>query len=438
MSEKSKNESKEEKAKAATTPKSGKATSEKKEVKARLAKPPKEPEKPMVASNTDDSAGVPGLFWVLLLLAGLAGGGYATMPLWSPYVIDYLPGWQKVGEPDIQENPLVNRLDQIEKEIERVRDTGEGIADLERERSRLSQSIDGIMERIHGLESQIDDVRGLLQATVPPSDDAENAEALALLKSRMSQLEKSDETAGAVLERLAKLEQTVSESETGETDVTDELSKAMGEITARVGSLESDVTQSAAEKAAREAKTERQMRAQALLMAVGQLRERLRSSDPFAGDLEALKTLGMGDPDIVRDVDTLAPFAENGVPSVDMLRRDFKTVVEMIHAASPKATTESGAGIFDQALAQVQSLVSIRKTGSAEEDDGSGGIAETAMAWLNEGDLEAATAALASLTGDEAQAAKTWLARAQSRLMAEAAVARLNVFIVSQLSSAHQ
>ncbi|MBL6931557.1 MAG: hypothetical protein ISR45_01315 [Rhodospirillales bacterium] len=399
---------------------------------------PKTPEKPIVTSNTDEG-GISGLLWTLLLIAMLGGGGYATLPLWSPYVVDYLPALEMGGGVEPPEDTLVNRLTEIENEIQRVRKSGEGIADLEKERNRLNTSIEGVMGRIDDLEKQIDYVRGMLQATSPPSDAVVTHESLQRLSSRMNKLEQSDETVNAVMERLAMLEQAMADSGSNASSSASQLSQTMAEISQRIGSLESGVETSAASESKVAARTQQHLRAQTLVLAVGHLRENLRTSAPFDQALSALKSLGEEDADIMRGVNELSPYAQTGIPTLDMLRREYISAAEKIAAAAPEVTASGETtGILDKAMGRIKSLVSVRKTGSQSPADVVKGPAESAMAQLGDGDLSGAIATLEALYGKEALAAQPWLEKARARLIAETALSRLHVFVVSLLAPATQ
>ncbi len=393
----------------------------------------KSPDKPLITSNTDER-GVSNLLWGLLMCAVLAGGGYATLPLWSPYVVDYLPELEMISGAEPPEDTLIDRISEIETEIKRVRESGEGIADLEVERDRMNNSIEGVMGRIAGLEKQIDDVRGMLQATLPPSDAVDTNESLQRLSSRMNKLEQSDETVNAVMERLAHLEQAMAQSGAGADSTAAQLSKTMAEISARIGSLESGVASSAAGDAQAAALSKQHVRAQTLVLAVGHLRQTLRSSEPFSQALDALKSLGEGDADIMRGVSELEPYAGIGIPTLDMLRREYATAADVISAAAPKPTVTNDTGVFDKALSRIKSLVSVRQVDSEASAGSAEGPAGTASVQLRDGDLAGAIKTLAALSGGEAQAAAPWLERARARLIAETTLSRLHVFVVSLLA----
>jgi len=398
---------------------------------------PKEAEKPLVVSNTEEG-GISGVLWGLLFVALLVGGGYATKPLWTPYLVDYLPQLKKMAADQPAEDLLMDRVNQLAQEIAQVRQSGEAIGDLESERSRLNKTFEGVMARITELEKQIDYVRGMQQATAPPSDAVNTNESLQRLSSRMNELEKSDESVSAVMERLSKLEQAMEESGSSTKSSAAELSQIMTDISQRIGTLESGAAQSVAREAST-AEAKQQVRAQTLVLAVGHLRETLRSNDPFVQPLGALKALGGDDPDIKRGLEELAPYAKTGIQTMDMLRRSYPAVAKNIKAAAPEVTSgDTDKSTIDKVLDQVTSLVSVRKTGSEDPATLVSGPADTALVQLDQGDLGAAIATLSALYGPEASAAAPWLAQAQARLIAETTLSRLHVFVVSILAPATQ
>jgi hypothetical protein len=399
---------------------------------------PKEPTRPMVASNTEEG-GISGMLWGLLLLAVLTGGGYATMPLWSPYVVDYLPELKMTDGAESPEDRLVDRVQQIEDEVKNVRKSGEGIADLERERGQLNDSINEVMTKITELEKQIDYVRGMLQATSPPLDAVDTNESLQRLSSRMNSLEESGDTVNAVMERLSNLEKAMADSGSNANSSADQLLQTMAQISERIGSLETGAATSAAGEAALARRSTQQVKAQTLVLAVGYLREILRTSAPFSKALEALKTLGAGDPDIMRGVGELGPYAETGIPTLDTLRREYITAAEAITAAASEvAATGQPVGIIDKALSRVKALVSVRKADSDALANAPQSPSNKATAQLRDGDLAGAIATLSGLYGPEADAAVPWLQRARARLIAETTLSKLHVFVVSLLAPINQ
>jgi len=231
------------------------------------------------------------------------------------------------------------------------------------------------------------------------------------------------------------LEQVVAERDTGVVGSAKGLSQFMTDISQRIGMLESGTSQSVVEEASI-AEAKQQVRAQTLVLAVGHLRESLRSSDPFVQSFEALKALGGNDPDIMSGLKELAPFAQIGIKTMDTLRREYDTVAENIRAAASRVPSKKQVNpplreVFDQ----LTSLVTVRKT----DDEGSEiNPVNAAMVQLDEGNLKGAIATLSALHGPQAATAAPWLVAARGRLIAEITLSRLHVFVVSLLATSIQ
>jgi hypothetical protein len=393
--------------------------------------------KPRIVSNTEEG-GITPFLWALLFIVVVGCGVYAVKPLWAPYVINYLPQLESVAGDQLPKDLLADRIHQLEEEIVLVRKSGQAITDLENERSRMNKNFEGVMTRIITLEKQIDNVRRMKKSTTPLTDALITNESLSRLNSRMIELEESGEISGAILERLNKLEKMVGKSDTSAGGSANGLSQIMTDFSQRIATLESGAAESAA-GVANVAKAKQQVRAQTLVLAVSHLRASLRSSDPFVQSLRALKVLGRDDPDIMSGLKDLAPFAQKGIHTMDMLRREYYTVAENIKVAAPKVISNNLAqGTLSEVFNQVTSLVTIRKTDSENYDGFETSLVNTAMDQLDQGDLEGAIVTLSDLDGTEAAAAAPWLKKARGRLIAEKTLSRLHVFVVSILAASIQ
>ena len=202
--------------------------------------------------------------------------------------------------------------------------------------------------------------------------------------------------------------------------------------------LQNDIHQTAD----RVAKIEEQLRSQgagdrrdqALLLAIGQLRSALSSSRPFASELATIATFGRDRPDLPQLLKPLEGNAAKGIPSITLLAQRFAPASDQILRA---AAAPAGDSFGERALARVQSLVTIRRVGTPGKPAASGDPTEdavnTAELALAGGDLSGAVAAIKGLTGPGAEAAKPWLAEAESRLNAESALAKVEAYATAQV-----
>jgi hypothetical protein len=169
-------------------------------------------------------------------------------------------------------------------------------------------------------------------------------------------------------------------------------------------------------------------RNQALVVAVGQLREVLGSSKPFAPELSAVTNLGGAG--IARIADAVAPYAEHGVATLADLREGFPSVARDVVRAAGGA--KDGDWI-DKALAEASSVVTVRKVGEVEGDTPEALVAR-AEARLAADDLAGALEQMSRLSGPPAEAAKDWMAKAAARAAAEKALKDLHLQVIGQIA----
>jgi hypothetical protein len=170
-----------------------------------------------------------------------------------------------------------------------------------------------------------------------------------------------------------------------------------------------------------------------LLLAASELRSDVASSRPYAGALEAVEALARDRPELAPMIASLQHDAATGVPGTAMLATRFSstTAPAILGAKAAAVAASPEEDWWKRILARIERLVVIRRVD--EHDPTAAAVAE-AQAALDKGELASAVAALQSLSGPEAAAASPWLAEAQRRLAAEAAVAELTQRIALHLA----
>ena len=361
-----------------------------------------------VAPAPKTESGAFGTVWILALLAIVIGGGYATLPLWKAYV----PGLEGVLQSGTRAPAVVQQQNN---------DTGQEapvISDIERERNELNAKLSVLIERLGSLEQQLGDVRKMVDATALPDEVAIANKSLQQLSGRLSKIEENNEAAGTVLDRLNRLEQDITDAAAPPT----EMKAAIGEIAKRLDSLESGNDEN-------RRLTAEQSSAQALVLAVGQLRQILPTGAPYALALQTVQRIGGTDEQVVQAVQSLQAHGETGVPSLSALSKEYADLSGDISAAAPGAEM----GFFEQTWGRIKSLVRVSRTDGADGDPSSAdAVADHAEQALHEGDLQAAVDILQKLQTPSARV-QEWSGRAQTRLAAERALALLNVYAVSRL-----
>ena len=293
-----------------------------------------------------------------------------------------------------------------------------------------ADQIAAMVSRMQGIERYLGDIgpkvdrRGVDPAT---------ADAIKTLGERLTAIEKRIAALGE--SGAAAAQGAASEEALGalRQDIDGRLAamtKAQAQLTADIASR-LGAAEAAAEKAQRS--ETRADQAGAVVLAVGQLRESLRSPRPFVTELEAVRALAGGREGYAEPLDALAPHAAGGVPTREALALRFEPLAQ---AGARAAITPDGAGWLDHTLARLSSLVTIRRTGEDETDTRPTAHIARAEARLDLGDLAGAVAALEPLRGAPAAVFADWLADARARLAVDRAGATLTSLALADLGSA--
>lgn len=271
-------------------------------------------------------------------------------------------------------------------------------------------------EQLATIKSQVSALAERVDQIPDRASAKETEAAMALLAEKVDGL----------TERIATLEKSRAAAQTSGTeaaqaasDVAKRNAEELATLKERLDRLES--------KQAAEAPAERE-RKQALVVAVGQLREALTDSKPFTDELDTVTKLGG---DTVREMTAaIAPFADSGIPTADQLKRQFQDVEKKILAAA--ATPQKGDWI-DKAISQATSVVTVRKVGPVEGDTPEA-ICSRAEARLKADDLQGAVDELAALKDAPAAAAEAWLKQARARLASRSVMRDLQNHVIGQIA----
>ncbi|MBL6959142.1 MAG: hypothetical protein ISR52_09175 [Rhodospirillales bacterium] len=364
---------------------------------------------------------------VFLTLAVLGGIGVGTWPFWSPLVMAYLPSADKEPPQDPRVDGLFDRIKSLEDQTKEKLSKGPTIQDLVSERDRFKKELDVLMTRLHGLEGALGSVRKMVEATVPPSEATTANQSLKELTERLMLLEKDSQSLDGLVTRMQRVESDTAAmsaaSQSPQRDKSAELETSLQALTQRLGKLEQSPLTSMVT-----------IDGQELVLAVGRLREGLRSTAAFAPELKALKDLASDHPPILQTIALVEPFAAGGIPSLAALRGRFNAESAKIAAAVP---VMEGEGWLESTVNRLASLVSIRRVAVDDKADPVDLALAKAERRLKIHDLKGAIDALAALQGPPAKAAAPWLADARSRHAAERAMKELHDHAITLLARAN-
>ena len=262
-----------------------------------------------------------------------------------------------------------------------------------------------LVERVEALAGRLAALEGAPASAGAPSG-AGAAEAAAAL--------------GRMAERIARLEAALEAA--GDPRLAEKVESAG----ARVDGIEAELKRLAA--------AERTRKGDALLLAVGQLREAAAGPRAFDAELQLVLRAAGGDAGIEDAAGLLAAVAPAGIPTRAALENRFPALAAK--AAQSALAPEDGDWL-DRTASRLSRVVTIRRVGEgAEQGEGALAVIARAESRLAAGDLAAASAALDGLDGAPAKSFDGWRKAAAARAAADAAIARLSRRAVERFAAA--
>ncbi|WP_207455417.1 mitofilin family membrane protein [Azospirillum sp. SYSU D00513] len=376
------------------------------------------------------------------LLALIVGGAALSEPWWGPRV----PGWPHAGQTQTATaQPAPAQTDPAV--ADQIRQLNERIAQLEQrpvpapaaggdaastvpavDTQALTGRIDALEQRLASVGSG-DTAAAPAQPAPPPVDIAPLEQSLAQLTSRLDGLEQRGSQQSEQQQRVAELTQRLSGLEQQLSQVGQNASAAQG-LQQEVGTLKEQL---ASVNKTVEERSNSAAAAQAMVLAAGQLRNTLAAGQPFQSDLQAVRSLGIGDPQITQPLDTLAPYAAKGIPTEPQLAERFEPLAAEIVRADDKGDPRDW---LDQVKGTLATLVTVRQEGGGVVGTSTGAIVARAEAAIQKGDIPGAVQELSGLQGPAAAAAAPWLEDAKARLAANQATRQLSSRAIALMGNA--
>ncbi|MBP2311344.1 COG4223 family protein [Azospirillum soli] len=348
------------------------------------------------------------------LIALLVGAAALSEPWWGPRV----PGWPARTATTTQTAAQPAQPAQADPAV----------------RAQLQQ----IAERVGRLEQRPAAANGAPASGGVDPQTLENA--LRQLSGRIDQLDQRVQQAGGataeadprvnqLAERLGGIEQRVA-AVGSNTQAAEELRKEVDGLKQQLASVNQTVeTVNQTVETRRDAAAS----AQALVLAAGQLRSALATGQPFQQELQAVRALGVSDPQIAQPLDAVAAYAGKGVPTQPQLADRFQALApEVVRAAN----RGEGNDWVNQVTGKLATLVTVRRQGGGVVGDSADAVAARAEAAVQEGNLAKAVEELAALKGPAADTAAPWIADAKARLAANQAGQQLTSRAIGLLSQA--
>lgn len=168
-----------------------------------------------------------------------------------------------------------------------------------------------------------------------------------------------------------------------------------------------------------------------LLLAVGQVETALRSGTDPAGNLQLLREISAGRPDLIHSIESLEKAIEEtsagGVSRAESSSNLISDFVALAPIVDKAERLEGAEGWFDETLAALRGLVSIRRTGDSPDLP----IASQIEAALQKADIATAVTLIQPFSDADPEIA-TWFAAAHARVTIDAAILHLRETAIAE------
>jgi hypothetical protein len=309
----------------------------------------------------------------------------------------------------------------------------EAVADLEKRlTAQMGQQQLEIPSEVAALPERVGQIEERFQALAKSAEAGGSVADAAAIATQIGEAEQR--IAGKIDETLAEKLQSLRDEVGAQKQQLDQLAAApaadapdspeIAALTERLAKLEQalpGLTESVASSA-------RSAKAGAAALAFADLTRAVRSGQPFAAELAALKAVA---PDLPAAT-PLAASADQGVATLETLHSTFEAAREQ--SETPPAPKDES--LIGSVLASARSAVRIRRMDAADNATGPEAAIARAERNLADGDVAAAVAQIKSLPTPMQNAFTPWLEQAKERLAAEKAVAALEGEILPPLGAA--
>ena len=372
------------------------------------------------------------LGWIALTVALLVAA-VAASPWWAPPLAPLLPWSAQPGAASSEQGQrgIEERLAALEQRGATAAGTAPPeMASLQRALDKVNQQLAGLEQRLAATEQAVAQLgQGSGQNAV-----SGGSEDLAPLRA---ETQRQGAEIAKFGDRVAAIEKQLAARPPADPAALADVQANLGKLGAALAELEARVATLAGATETSGARID-----QALLLSLGQLRQAMQGSGPFAAELAAAVALAQERPDVAAALAPLAEPAARGLPSMVVLRQRFEGLAGAIAAAgtAPAAADDWS----EQILGKLRGLVTVRRVGPGGAPGGApGGVANgtaeaavaTAETALAGDDLAGAVAALETLHGPAMLAARDWLDAARRRLAAQAALDKATGLVTARLAA---
>jgi hypothetical protein len=294
---------------------------------------------------------------------------------------------------------------------------------------------DDLTRRVAKLEGQSGQTASPAPVAGTPAPSGTENDRLAALERQLGELKAGSAQTEQLAKGLSDLQVAAGGRELlaqSIRDIQSSVAAAQGEVERLNGQVTSFGSRLDQVDAALADRHQQALRAEATILAVGQLRAALATSKPFAKQLAAVRAMVPGDTEMNAVLDQMQPFADTGVETTDDLTRDFGRLAPTLVRS---AVVGDGQSWWRQAVYHLESVISIRRVGADVPGDSTEAVVARAEAKLDEDDLQGAIGILQALTGADADLASPWIHDAGHRVAMDNAESDLNRIAIGRVSA---
>jgi hypothetical protein len=165
----------------------------------------------------------------------------------------------------------------------------------------------------------------------------------------------------------------------------------------------------------------------ALAVGINNLRRAVISGKPYTAEFGVVQKLGASEAELA----ALAAARETGLATQETLAQ---TLTPLVREASRTASGEADSGMMSKLWSEARSIVHIRRTGLVEGDSTDAILARMEVR-VKAGDIAAAVKEGKALKGEAAVIMRPWMAQAEARAGADAALDRFEAKLLVALKS---
>ena len=317
------------------------------------------------------------------------------------FVVTAEPNTNLIGDLGRRLSDMRTRMESVEKSVGELKQQAETFINFEDS---------SLMDRVMALEDKVSGIS-------PGGTD------LSTVLSRIQDMQKSMEGQEQMQSAVADLQNIVAGLQSGQNQ--GDIDQVLANVNVENG--DSALAQTL------EGVSPKEMKAAALLIGLSQFRDTMHRSGPYSEDLALLQSMiGSDDPELNAAIESLSPYAEQGILSPKGLSAELKGVTGEIIVSSLKGEDVS---VRDRAMVRFNEILKVQKEGQPVIGTDTEATVARAQVMLDAGNVDGAIRELETLQGPARETAQPIIDQAQVTRMAQDAQGMLTGGIIDKIKT---